>query len=153
MKKHLISIDPVYGFIVANFGGQLTVNDLLSFFGDLKKHKDYRPTYLTIYDCKLSSAIGYRIDVISFVEHLRKRNWDSRRRKIGFIVGSSNQRFLIRTFMDLIKGLNFDVEMFENKKLCLKWVSDNLDIRNKMESSINLNRSILYDQLKAEIFN
>ena len=43
--------------------------------------------------------------------------------------------------------------MFENTELCLKWVSDESDIRNKIESSINFNRSMLNDQFKAEILH
>lgn len=150
-KRYRISIDPMNGFIVANFGGQLTVNDMFSFVKDLYNNKEYRSTYLTVYDFRLSSAIGYRIDVISFVEYLRKLNLDSRRRKIGIIVGSINQKFLIKSFIVLIKGLNFDVEMFENIESCLKWVSNDNDIRNKMKSSINFNRIMLNNQLKGEI--
>lgn len=126
---------------------------MFSFGRDLYNHKDYKSNYVLICDLKLSSAMGYRIDVISYVEHLRKLTWDSGCKKIGFIVGSINQIFLIENFIVLVKDLNFDVEMFENTELCLKWVSDESDIRNKIDSSINFNRSMLNDQFKAEILN
>lgn len=151
LDRYRIIIDPVGGFVVANFGGQLTLNDMLCFVKDLYSHEEYKSSLLTVYDFKLSSAICYRIDVISFVEHLKKLNWGSKRRKIGFIVGSINQRFLIRTFMVLTQGLNFDVEMFENKEACINWITEDVDIKKKIMLSINYNRNELFNQLNSEI--
>lgn len=150
MNRYRITIDPDNGFIVTNFGGQLIAADMLNFIRDLYSHEDYNSSYPTVYDFKLSSAIGYRIDVISFVEHLKKLNRGSKKRRIALIVGSINQRFLLKTFMVLIKGLNFDVEMFDNEESCLKWIVDDNLVRNKIESSISLNRAILYDQLQIK---
>lgn len=150
IKKYVFEIDEKLGLIVANFGGKLNVQDMLDFVDELYGHENYSPNFLTVYDFRSSSAIGFRIDVISFIERLRVLRRNSGKRRIGFIVGSVNQRFLIRTFISLNKGLNLDVEMFENKMDCLNWISKDALVIKKIEEILVSNKVVLIDQMKFE---
>lgn len=94
-------------------------------------------------------AIAYRVDVVSFVERIRKlRSEISEKKKIGIVVNSINQKFLVNMFIKLINSVSLQVEMFYRTNSCINWMSEDPDIQDKLLELIIQNKQQLN---KAEL--
>ena len=83
---------------------------------------NFDPTMATIYNFRDCLAVGYRMEVVSFVKWLGELRSGLGKKKIGVIDGSLNEKFLVRVFIELAKSLNLEIEMFETREECEKWI-------------------------------
>lgn len=123
-KKYSITIRKDIGLMEVRFFGKIELDDMFYYLDDLRILQDYDPHYPSIYDFRGCLALGFRIDVVSFVEKLAQLRSDLPKKRIGIIVDTYNQRFLVNFFIVLIKDLSLNVEMFENRNACFEWVME-----------------------------
>ena len=148
-EKYRIAIDQQLGFIVISFREKVYANDMFDMLEELYVREDFDPKYPAIYDFTGSAAIAYRVDVISFVERIRKlRSGISEKKKIGIVVNSINQKFLVNMFIKLINAMSLQVEMFDRTNSCINWMSEDPDIQDKLLELIIQNKQQLN---KAEL--
>ena len=129
-KKYHILIRNDIGLIEIRFCGRLEVGDMIACLTELYGMEDFDPTIPTIYDFRECLAIGYRMEVVPFVKWLGELRSGLGKKKIGVIVDSFNQKFLVKVFIELAKGLNLEVEMFEDPKKCMSWAMTDFKIKN-----------------------
>jgi hypothetical protein len=143
-KKYKIAVDPKLGFIVISFREKVYANEMFDLLEDLYSRVDFDPKYPAIYDFTGSAAIAYRVDVVSFVERIRKlRSEISEKKKIGIVVNSINQKFLVNMFIKLINSVSLQVEMFDRTNSCINWMSEDPDIQDKLLELIIQNKQQL----------
>lgn len=121
-KKYRISIAPDLGLIEIRFQGKIEAKDMIACLTELYGMEDFDPVMPTIYDFRDCLAIGYRMEVIPFVKWLGDLRSGLGKKKIGVIVDSFNQKFLVKIFIELAKGLSLEVEKFEKREECEKWI-------------------------------
>lgn len=142
--KYRIAIDQQLGFIVISFREKVYANDMFDMLEELYARADFDPKYPAIYDFTGSAAIAYRVDLISFVERIRKlRSGISEKKKIGIIVNSINQKFLVNMFIKLINAVSLQVEMFDKTKSCLSWMTIDLAVQDKLSELLIHNKQEL----------
>lgn len=142
--KYRIAIDQQLGFIVISFREKVYANDMFDMLEELYSRADFDPKYPAIYDFTGSAAIAYRVDLISFVERIRKlRSGISEKKKIGIIVNSINQKFLVNMFIKLINAVSLQVEMFDKTKSCLSWMTIDLAVQDKLSELLVHNKQEL----------
>lgn len=149
-KKYIIKINNEKGMVVANFRGRVTVEDMFDFLDELYAHEKFDPNFPSVYDFTACSALGYQIDVSSFVEKLRKTVKNSKKKKVGVIIDNINQRFLIKTFIEKVKSLNLEVEMFNNKVECVSWITEDFEKRVVIQSMLRANSKSPHFQLNSQ---
>lgn len=142
-KKYQILINSTDQFIIASFKGKVAAVDMFDLLDELYQLEEFDPGYPMIYDFSNCTAIAYRIEVISFIERIRKlRSGVSKKKRIGIIISSLNQKFLVKLFIELAKGLGgLDVEMFENKNSCIEWMTVEEDQRKKYLELLKANQN------------
>lgn len=121
-KKYLITIRKDLGLIEIRFCGRLEVGEMIACLTELYEMEDFDPTIPTIYDFRDCLAIGYRMEVVPFVKWLEDLRSGLGKKKIGVIMDSFNQKFLVKVFIELAKGVGLEVEMFEEREECEKWI-------------------------------
>jgi hypothetical protein len=143
-EKYRIAIDQQLGFIVISFRDKVYANDMFDMLEELYARTDFDPKYPAIYDFTGSTAIAYRVDLISFVERIRKlRSGISEKKKIGIIVNSINQKFLVNMFIKLINVVSLKVEMFDKTNSCLSWMTEDPDVREGLSELLLHNKQEL----------
>lgn len=132
-EKYRIAIDQQLGFIVISFRDKIYANDMFDMLEQLYARADFDPKFPAIYDFTGSSAIAYRVDVVSFVERIRKlRLGISEKKKIGIVVNSINQKFLVGMFIKFINAMSLQVEMFDKTNSCLIWMTKDPVVQEKL---------------------
>jgi hypothetical protein len=143
-EKYRIAIDQQLGFIVISFREKVYANDMFDMLEELYVREDFDPKYPAIYDFTGSAAIAYRVDVVSFVERIRKlRSGISEKKKIGIMVNSINQKFLVNMFIKLINAVSLQVEMFDKINSCLSWMTEDPKIQESLSQLLMHNKQEL----------
>jgi hypothetical protein len=108
---------------------------------DLYAEENFDPGFPIIYDFTGSTALGYRLDLIPFLERLRKsRSLNSKQKKIGIILSTLNQKFLASLFVKVSDSLNLQVQLFENSHACVNWITDDHSSQEKLTEMLSKNR-------------
>lgn len=143
-EKYRIAIDQQLGFIVISFREKVYANDMFDMLEELYVREDFDPKYPAIYDFTGSAAIAYRVDVVSFLERIRKlRSGISEKKKIGIMVNSINQKFLVNMFIKLINAVSLQVEMFDKTNSCLSWMTEDPKIQESLSQLLMHNKQEL----------
>ena len=143
-KKYRIETDQQLGFIVISFREKVFAIDMFDMLDELYARADFDPKYPAIYDFTGSAAIAYRVDVVSFVERIRKlRSGISEKKKIGILVNSINQKFLVNMFIKLINAVSLQVEMFDKTNSCLSWMTEDPKIQESLSQLLMHNKQEL----------
>jgi hypothetical protein len=121
-KKYSITVIKDIGLIQARFFGKIEAKDMLDYLTDLYSMEDYNPIFPIIYDFRGCIAVGYRMEVIPFVKRLATLRSGLGKKKIGIVVDSLNQEFLVKAFIELATGLNLEIKMFEDPRECSQWI-------------------------------
>lgn len=123
-KKYKIEFNKDLDLLVVKFHGKVYLGDMLDYLDELYSSKDIDLSLPMIYDFRDSLAIGYRIDVFSFIEKLTQYKSRSAKKKIGLIIQTFNHKFLGEIFIQMAKGLNLEIKMFDNYNECLEWIAE-----------------------------
>lgn len=129
-KKHLITIRKDLGLIEIRFQRKIGAKDMISCLTELYRMEDFDPVMPTMYDFRECLAIGYRMEVVPFVKWLGELRSGLGKKKIGIVVDSLNQKFLVKVFIELAKGLDLEMKMFEDPKKCMSWAMTDFKIKN-----------------------
>lgn len=139
-----IAVDKELGVIVISFQGKIYPKDMVDMLGELFNHQDYTGDFPTVYDFSGSSAIGYQIDVMAFVKRLGQfRSTSSVQKRIGVIVKTPNQKFLINVFLQFAPSFNLEIQVFDEAKPCLTWLKDDEIERSRLADFLKANREEL----------
>lgn len=143
-KKFRILVEPDFECLVVSFKGKIEANDMFAVLEEIYSQNETVKNFPTIYDFYDSTAIGYRIELFSFIDQIKKlRKGMSAKKRIGIIVDSLNQKFLVKLFINLANGLGIDVEMFENKIACIQWMFPDENAQQLAAQMIERNRKSL----------
>ena len=107
-------------------------------------------TFPTVYDFSGSAAIGYQIDVMAFVKRLGQyRSSTSLHKRIGVIVKTPNQKFLINVFLKFAPSFNLELKVFDEAKPCLAWIKEGSNDQEKLFELLNHNKEALAKSLES----
>lgn len=116
--------------------------------GELYSHQYYSLEYPTIYDFSSSTAIGYQIDVLAFVKRLGTyRSTGSINKRIGVIVKTPNQKFLINIFLKFASSFNLEIKVFDEAKPCIAWLKEAFEDQEKLSLLLKSNKEKLTNRV------
>ena len=140
-KKYQLLINTSDQFIIASFRGKVTATDMFDLLDEVYQMEEFDPGFPMIYDFSNCTAIAYRIEVLTFIERIRKRRAGLKiKKRVGIIISSLNQKFLVKLFLELAKGIGLEVEMFEDKKSCIAWMTSNEELKQKYLTALVKNQ-------------
>lgn len=123
---------------------------MVEMLGELFNHQNYSLEYPTIYDFSSSTAIGYQIDVMAFVKRLGTyRSTASIHKRIGVIVKTPNQKFLINVFLKFASTFNLEVKVFDEAMPCIAWLKETADDQEKLSLLLKSNKEELTGRLSS----
>jgi hypothetical protein len=96
----------------AEFFRKIDSKDIFDYSAELSCLEDFYPIFPTIYDFRACIAVSYRMEVVSFVTLFTLLRFGHGKKKTGFLGYSLNQKFLVKVFIELAKGLNLETERF-----------------------------------------
>jgi hypothetical protein len=147
-RCYQIAVDKELGVIVISFQGKIYPKDMVEMLGELFDHQDYRLDFPTVYDFSGSAAIGYQIDVMAFVKRLGQyRSSTSLHKRIGVIVKTPNQKFLINVFLKFAPSFNLELKVFDEAKPCVTWIKEGADDQEKLCQLLKANKEELAKRL------
>lgn len=145
-----IAINQELGVIVISFQGKIYPKDMVEMLGELFNHQDYRLDFPTIYDFSGSTAIGYQIDVLAFVKRLGQfRDSSSIHKKIGVVVKTPNQKFLINVFLKFAPSFNLEIKVFDESSPCVAWMKESIEDQEKLSQLLKSNKEELARRLES----
>ena len=108
---------------------------------DLYAAENFDPGFPILYDFTGSTALGNRLDLIPFLERLQKsRSANSKKKKIGIILSTLNQKFLANLFVKISANFNLQVQLFEHNQDCVIWITEDLASQEKLLDMLSKNR-------------
>lgn len=113
---------PDLGLILSNFQGKIKIGDVIQTNLQFISDKEYDSSYDLIMDFSDSIAIAYRMDLMEFVEFFKKSVKLKKRVRIGMIISSPNQNYLLDLYKPIANLLKMDVECFSYIDPCLTWL-------------------------------
>jgi hypothetical protein len=115
-------IIPDLKVILCYFQGSIKMEDVVKLNLRFIKDEAYDLTFDVILDFKNSLALGYRIDILDYVEFLKKTIHLKERVKVAILTNSINQEFLISVYIPIAKLLKIDVAKFQQMDASLQWM-------------------------------
>ncbi len=113
---------PELRLILSNFQGKIKIGDVIQTNLQFISDKEYDSSYDLIMDFSDSIAIAYRMDLMEFVEFFKKSVKLKKRVRIGMIISSPNQNYLLDLYKPIANLLKMDVECFSHIDPCLSWL-------------------------------
>jgi hypothetical protein len=113
---------PELRLILSNFQGKIKIGDVIQTNLQFISDKEYDSSYDLIMDFSDSIAIAYRMDLMEFVEFFKKSVKLKKRVRIGMIISSPNQNYLLDLYKPIANLLKMDVESFSHIDPCLTWL-------------------------------
>ena len=139
MEKHLsYTILPELKLVVCNYQGEISIKEVtqltLTFIAD----PIFNPEYNVLLDFRNSAAIGFRVDIIDYVNFLRKTISFKKKVKLGVVYSTPNQEFLLKFYKTFGKLLNLDIENFRQLEQYHDWMQfsemEQLQINEALQS-------------------
>lgn len=113
---------PGLRLILSNFQGKIQIGDVIQTNLQFISDKEYDSSYDLIMDFSESIAIAYRMDLMEFVEFFKKSVKLKKRVRIGMIISSPNQNYLLDLYKPIANLLKMEVESFSHIDPCLTWL-------------------------------
>lgn len=132
------TILPDQKVILTNFQGKIHIGDLISLNLRFISDPAYDSAYDLIMDFSQSIAIGYRIDLLDYIEFFKKNVRLKQRVRVGIIFTSPNLNYLIGIYKPIASLLKMEVKDFRQLDQGLQWMgyneADQQQIRMALEN-------------------
>lgn len=116
------TIIPELGLVLTYSQGKMQIADLLKLSTDIFQDPAYNISYDLIWDLRASTALGYKMDILEYLEFLKKNLQFKNRVRSGILLSTPNQKFLLSIFKPIAKLNKIDAEYFTEIDKCLKWM-------------------------------
>lgn len=113
---------PELRLIVTNFQGKTQLDDVIQLNLKFLADQAYDSSYDMIMDFRDSLAIGFRMDLMDYVEFFKKSVRLKQKIRLGIMYQTSNQEFLLNIYKPIAKLLKMDLEIFRTLDECLTWM-------------------------------
>ena len=142
------TILPGQKLILANFQGKIRMGDLIDLNLKFISDPAFDRSFDLIMDFTGSIAIGYKMDLLEYIEFFKKTIRLKKRVRVGIVHSSPNQSYLIGIYKPIASLLKMDVQDFKQLEPCLKWMgysdSEKQQIRSSLESIRDTSHEINY---------
>ena len=123
MEKHLsYTILPELKLVVCNYQGEISIKEVTQLTPNFIADPIFNPEYNVLLDFRNSAAIGFRVDIIDYVNFLRKTISFKKKVKLGVVYSTPNQEFLLKFYKTFGKLLNLDIENFRQLEQYHDWM-------------------------------
>lgn len=130
------TILPEYKVILTNFQGKIRMGDLIGLNLQFISDPAYDASFDLIMDFSGSIAIGYKMDLLEYIEFFKKTVRLKKRVKVGIVYSSPNQNYLISIYKPIASLLKMDVQDFKQLDPCLRWMGYAESVRQKIRSTL-----------------
>lgn len=113
---------PELRLIVTNFQGKTQLDDVIQLNLKFLADQAYDSSYDMIMDFRDSLAIGFRMDLMDYVEFFKKSVRLKQKIRLGIMYQTSNQEFLLNIYKPIAKLLKMELEIFRTLDECLTWM-------------------------------
>lgn len=113
---------PELRLIVTNFQGKTQLDDVIQLNLKFLADQAYDSSYDVIMDFRDSLAIGFRMDLMDYVEFFKKSVSLKQKIRLGIMYQTSNQEFLLNIYKPIAKLLKMELEIFRTLDGCLTWM-------------------------------
>lgn len=131
-------IIPELKLIVNVFSGSIMMNEIIDLNQKYIKDNLYNPTFNILNDFSDSIAIGFKMDLDDFWNFFKQEIKLTQRIKVGFILSTPNQRYLLALYKPIANLMKMDVGQFSNFDNYYKWMKfsdeDNQIIQSAIDS-------------------
>jgi len=140
------AIIPELKLIVCNFQGESTIDHIrqvnMQFFADPRSDS---MTNLLL-DFRHAVSIAYKFELFQYIDFLKKNTQIKEKVRVGFLIRTPNQKFLVTIYKPLARLLGMDVEYFETLEPCLTWMEIATDDHKEVDSTLTSikDKTIIY---------
>jgi hypothetical protein len=140
------AIIPELKLIVCNFQGESTIDHIrqvnIQFFADPRSDS---MTNLLL-DFRHAVSIAYKFELFQYIDFLKKNTQIKEKVRVGFLIRTPNQKFLVTIYKPLARLLGMDVEYFETLEPCLTWMEIATDNHKEVDATLTSikDKTIIY---------
>ncbi len=113
---------PEQKLILTNFEGEIEMRDIIKINIEFLGDPLYDPRFDVIMDFTNSMAIGFKVDLMDYIEFFKKNVRLPERIKVGIVVSTPNQEFLVSLYKPIAALMKMDVGKFRRMVDCFKWM-------------------------------
>lgn len=116
-------IIPELRLIMTTYAGDIIIQDFVNLTRRFIRDEAYNKDYNVLVDISQANGIAFRLDVVDYVEFIKKNVTLTRNVKVGILIHGLNQEFLMkfyRTFGGLIR---MDINYFRERNDYFQWMS------------------------------
>lgn len=136
---------PELNLIVTIYSGEIVIQDFVSLTRLFIKDELYRPEYHVLVDISKTNGIAFRLDVIDYVDFVRKNISLKQKVKVGILIRGLNQEFLMKFYKTFGGLINMEINYFKEKEDYYRWMGLTEEEANKVETTLN----VLHSQFVA----
>jgi hypothetical protein len=125
-----------YRVILTNFQGKIQVGDLIELNRRFISDPSYDASFDVIMDFSGSIAIGYKMDLLDYIEFFKKTIRLKNRVRVGIVYSSPNQNYLIGIYKPIASLLKMDVKDFKELDPCLGWMGYTEKVQQQIKASL-----------------
>lgn len=123
MEKHIsYKILPDLKLIVCNYLGDISIRDVMETTLAFVKDPQFNPDFNVLLDFRNSSAIGFRLDIVDYVNFFKNNVTLKNKVQVGIAYSTPNQEFLLKVYKGFGKFMNLEIENFKQIEPCLTWL-------------------------------
>ena len=132
------TILPHHRLILANFQGKVHMKDLIQSNLNFIADPNYDPGFDVVLDFSRCIAIGYRLDLMEYIDFFKKTVRLHTTVRVGIIYSSPNTGYLVGIYKPIARLMKMEVEGFRQLGPCLQWMNfgelDQLSIAESLDS-------------------
>jgi hypothetical protein len=109
--------------ILTNFQGKIYLKDLIQCNLNFIADPDYDAGFDLVMDFSQCIAIGYRMDLLEYIDFFKKTIRLEKRIRVGIVYTSPNTGYLVGIYKPIARLMKMDVEGFRQLGPCLQWMN------------------------------
>lgn len=113
---------PELQLIITSYYGDISMNDILQLTKAFMSDKDFNPEFDVLIDMRHCKGIAFRIELMDYIQYIRSSLKLKRKVKVGIVIHSLNQEFLIKVYKGFGPMLNMEIDYFHNDELYYQWM-------------------------------
>ena len=121
---------PELNLIITSYHGDISMSDILQVTKQFTTDKEYNAEFDVLIDMKHCIGIAFRIELMDYVQYIKSSVKLKKKVKVGIVINTLNQEFLIKVYKGFGPLINMDIDYFRNEELCFEWMNfDNEQIK------------------------
>lgn len=135
------TILPEINLILTVYSGEIIIQDFVNLTRRFIKDEQYKSEFHVLVDISQTNGIAFRLDVLDYVDFIRKNVSLKQKVKVGILIRGLNQEFLMKFYRTFGGLINMEINYFKEKEDYYRWMGWNEEEITQVDIALTQLRS------------